>query len=52
MKVRFKGPIGGFSGAMDGMVFADNGERTVAYIRKERKGKKSEEELARDENWD
>jgi len=50
-KVRFKGPIGGFSGAMDGMVFADNGERTVAYIRKERKGEKSEAELERDENW-
>jgi hypothetical protein len=50
-KVRFKGPIGGFSGAMDGMVFADNGERTVAYIRKERKGEKSEAELERDDNW-
>ena len=50
-KVRFKGPIGGFSGSMDGMVFADNGERTVAYIRKERKGEKSEAELERDENW-
>ena len=50
-KVRFKGPIGGFSGAMDGMVFADNGERCVAYIRKGRKGEKSEAELERDENW-
>jgi hypothetical protein len=50
-KVRCKGPIGGFSGSMDGMVFADNGERTVAYIRKERKGEKSEAELERDENW-
>jgi hypothetical protein len=50
-KVRFKGPIGGFSGAMDGMVFADNGDRTVAYIRKARKGEKSEAELERDENW-
>jgi hypothetical protein len=50
-KVRFKSPIGGFSGAMDGMVFADNGERTVAYIRKQRKGEKSEAEMARDQKW-
>ncbi len=48
-KVRFKGPIGGFSGAMDGMVFADDGERTVAYIKKPRKGEKSEAEQARDD---
>lgn len=46
-KVRFKGPIGGFSGSMDGMVFTDNGERTVAYLKKERKTEKSEAELAR-----
>ena len=50
-RVRFKGPIGGFSGAMDGMVFADNGEQTFAYIRKPRKGEKSEAELERVENW-
>lgn len=50
-KVRFVGPIGGFSGAMDGMVFADNGERTVAYIKKERKSEKSQAELERDANW-
>ena len=31
-KVRFKGPIGGFSGAMDGMVFADNGERYFSML--------------------
>lgn len=50
-KVRFKGPIGGFSGAMDGMVFADDGERTVAYIRRARKGEKSEAEQERDDRW-
>jgi hypothetical protein len=33
------------------MVFADNGERTVAYIRKPRKGEKSEAEQRRDDNW-
>jgi hypothetical protein len=48
-KVRFKGPIGGFSGSVDGMIFADNGERTVVYVRKPRKGEKSEAELKRDE---
>jgi hypothetical protein len=30
------------------MVFADNGERTVAYVKKERKSEKSQAELARD----
>jgi hypothetical protein len=34
---------------MDGMVFADNGERTVAYIKKPRKSEKSEAEQARDD---
>ena len=48
-KVRFKGPIGGFSGTVDGMVFADNGERTVVYVRKPRKGEKSEAEQRRDD---
>ncbi len=48
-KVRFKGPIGGLSGSIDGMVFADNGERTVAYVRKPRTGEKSEAEQARDD---
>jgi hypothetical protein len=48
-KVRFKGPIGGFSGSMAGMVFADNGDKTVAYIREERKGEKSEAEQRRDD---
>src|SRR5512139_2274372 len=48
-KIRFKGPIGGMSGSVDGMVFADNGERTVAYIRKERTGEKSEAEQRRDD---
>ena len=35
-KVRFIGPIGGFSGEMDGMVFADHKKknRTVAYLKK------------------
>ena len=35
-KVRFKGPIAGFSGEMDGMVFADRKKknRTVAYLKK------------------
>ena len=50
-KVRFKGPIGGLSGSMDGMVFADNGERTVAYIKKPRTSEKSEAELRRDDRW-
>lgn len=49
-KVRFKGPIGGLSGSIDGMVFADNGERTVAYIRKPRTSEKSEAEQVRDEH--
>lgn len=37
-KVRFHGPIAGFSGAMGEMVFADNEEknRTVAYMKKRR----------------
>src|SRR5512139_172040 len=47
-KIRFKGPIGGMSGSVDGMVFADNGVRTVAYVRKPRTGEKSEAELRRD----
>jgi hypothetical protein len=33
---------------MDGMVFADNGERTIAYIKKPRTSEKSEAELRRD----
>ena len=35
-KVRFSGPIAGFSGEMDGMVFADRKKknRTVAYLKK------------------
>ena len=35
-KVRFHGPVAGFSGAMGEMVFADNEEagRTVAYMKK------------------
>jgi hypothetical protein len=48
-KIRFKGPIGGISGSINGMVFADNGEQTIAYIRKPRTGEKSEAEQARDE---
>jgi hypothetical protein len=37
-KVRFHGPIAGFSGAMGDIVFADNEEqdRTVAYMKKRR----------------
>jgi hypothetical protein len=48
-KVRFTGPIGGLSGSIDGMVFADNGLRTVAYIRKPKTGEKSEAEQRRDD---
>ena len=35
-KVRFKGPIAGFSGEMDGVVFADTKKknRTTAYVKK------------------
>ena len=35
-KVQFKGPIAGFSGEMDGMVFADTKKknRTTAYVKK------------------
>ena len=35
-KVRFKGPIAGFSGEMDGIVFADRKKknRTTAYVKK------------------
>jgi hypothetical protein len=47
-KIRFKGPIGGMSGSVDGMVFTDNGIRTVAYVRKPKTGEKSEAELRRD----
>jgi len=47
-KVRFKGAIAGMSGSMEGMVFTDNGLRTVAYIKKPRTSEKSEAELARD----
>ena len=51
-KVRFVGPIGGFSGAMDGMVFADHGERTVAYLKKNKKDREpSEAEQERDDRW-
>lgn len=50
-KVRFVGPIGGFSGAMDEMVFADHGTHTVAYMKKKKKGELSEAELLRDERW-
>ena len=32
-KVRFHGPIAGFSGAMGEIVFADQGKRTVAYMK-------------------
>jgi hypothetical protein len=37
-KVRFHGPVAGFSGAMGEMVFADNEEknRTIAYMKKHR----------------
>ena len=37
-KVRFHGPIAGFSGAMGEMVFADNEGKgwTVAYMKKHR----------------
>jgi hypothetical protein len=36
-KVRFKGPIAGFSGEMDGVVFADTKKknRTTAYVKKD-----------------
>ena len=32
-KVRFHGPVAGFSGAMGEMVFADHGKRTVVYMK-------------------
>ena len=47
-KIRLKGAVAGISGTIDGMVFADNGERTIAYVRKPRTSEKSEAELARD----
>jgi hypothetical protein len=50
-KVRFVGPIGGFSGAMGDMIFADQGERTVCYMKKKRKVERSEAQLAWDERW-
>jgi hypothetical protein len=51
-KVRFVGPIGGFSGAMDDMVFADHGEYTVSYMKKKRKGEPSEAQQNWNERWD
>jgi hypothetical protein len=51
-KVRFVGPIGGFSGAMDEMVFADYGEHTVAYMKRKRKGELSEAQQSWNKQWD
>ena len=51
-KVRFSGPIGGFSGAMDEMVFADHGEYTVSYMKKKRKGEPSEAQQIWNARWD
>lgn len=51
-KVRFIGPIAGFSGAMDEMVFADCGEYTAAYKKKKRKGEPSEAQQSWNEQWD
>ena len=48
-KVRFHGPIAGFSGAMGEMVFADQGERTVAYMKKHREP--SEAQVIWYERW-
>jgi hypothetical protein len=43
-KVRFVGPIGGFSGAMEDMVFA--------YMKRKRKGEPSEAQQSWDRQWD
>jgi hypothetical protein len=51
-KVRFVGPIGGFSGAMDDMVFADHGEYTAAYMKHKRKGEPSEAQQSWNRRWD
>jgi hypothetical protein len=48
-KVRFHGPIAGFSGAMGEMVFADQGKRTVAYMKKHREP--SEAQVSWYERW-
>jgi len=50
-KVRFHGPIAGFSGAMGEMVFADNEKegRTVAYMKKHYE--RSEAQLSWDAQW-
>ena len=48
-KIRLKGPVGGISGTIDGVVFADNGLRTIAYVKKPRTSEKSEAEQRRDD---
>ncbi len=50
-KVRFIGPIAGFSGEMDGMVFADTKKknRTTAYLKKHYPP--TEAQLAQQDHW-
>jgi hypothetical protein len=50
-KVRFIGPIAGFSGEMDGMVFADTKKknRTTAYLKKNHVP--TEAQVARQDHW-
>jgi hypothetical protein len=45
-KVRFLGPIGGFSGEMDGIVFADTEEKNRTSAYKKKKKAPSEAQLA------
>ncbi len=50
-KIRLTGPVVGISGKMDQMIFADRDGKTIAYMKKQRKGEKSEAELLRDDRW-
>jgi hypothetical protein len=50
-KIRLTGPVVGISGSMDEMVFVDRDGQTIAYMKKKRKGEKSEAELSRDDRW-
>lgn len=46
------GPMGGFSGSMDGMVFADHGGRTAAYVKWKREGEPSGAQESWNARWD
>jgi hypothetical protein len=50
-KIRLTGPVVGISGKMDEMVFVDRDGQTIAYMKKQKKGEKSEAELKRDDRW-